>query len=241
MTMNSTRIFAVPDIHGRNDLLQELLRHLKEEKALDLTQDKLIFLGDYIDRGTDSKGVIETIKDLTEKHPENVFAVRGNHEDMGIKACVNGNWDDKYLWIMNGGDKTTQSYNFRPGPGNSAPCYIDHEHIKWLASLRLFHIEEYFFFSHAPVHKDYSGDYTDLSTWTYIDFIDEEENSAKIPGKVGVCGHIHRLREGFQTKPRMYPHYIFADSGCGCSSKAPLTCVEVVSREVITIWPPENL
>lgn len=229
-----SRIFAVPDIHGRNDLLQELLRHLREEKNLDLLQDKLIFLGDYIDRGKDSKGVIQTIIDLQKDFPKNVYAVRGNHEDMGIKACTTDNWDDKYLWIMNGGGATSESYGVVP------QCFMTPEHIKWLASLPLFHLEPGFFFSHAPVHKNYVGDYTDLSTWTYIDSFGEEEDSAKLPGKVGVCGHIHRLREG-KMEPRMYPHYIFADSGCGCSVKAPLTCVEVISREVITIWPPEAL
>lgn len=230
------RIFAIPDIHGRNDLLQQLLKELTFIHLLDLTKDKLIFLGDYIDRGSDSRGVIETIKDLCEKHPENVKAVRGNHEDMAIDACLQGSLNKTYLWIMNGGDKTTKSYS-----PHITPPYMHPEHIKWIASLPLYHLEPGFFFSHAPVHKNYNGDYQDLSTWTYLDFIEEESNSKNFGDKVGVCGHIHRLREGFQTKPRMYPHYIFADSGCGCSPKAPLTCVEVISREIITIWPAEAM
>jgi serine/threonine protein phosphatase 1 len=228
------RLFAIPDVHGRNDLLQELLRHLKEDKGLDLTKDKLIFLGDMIDRGDDSKGVVTTIKDLCEKHPENVIALRGNHEDMGIDACVTDSFSDKHLWIMNGGNETFKSYGH-------TQCYMDPEHIKWMEALPLFHLEEGFFFSHAPVRKNYDGDFTDLSTWTYLDFVDEEQEAKDFGTRVGVCGHIHRLREGFQTKPRMYKHYIYTDSGCGCSPKAPLTCVEVISREVITIWPPEAM
>lgn len=236
--MNNGRIFAIPDIHARKDLLDLLLNHLNSIQCLDLTQDKLIFLGDYIDRGPDSKGVIEIIKDLTEKHPDNVIALRGNHEDMGLDACLQGNLDKQYLWMMNGGDTTSKSYS-----EHLKFPYMDPEHIRWMSKLPYYHIEPGFFFSHAPILNArvgtelQTGDYT----WTYIDSFDEGRTSAKFPGKVGVCGHIHRLREGFQTEPRMYDHYIFADSGCGCSPKAPLTCVEVISREVITIWPPEAL
>lgn len=234
------RIFAIPDLHARNDLLQELLETLKNTKSLDLSKDKLIFLGDYIDRFPNSKEVIQTIIDLQTQHPENVFAVIGNHEQMAIDACLQGSHDKKYLWFMNGGDATVKSY-IHVADNMNTPAYMDPEHIRWMSKLPRFHLEDGFFFSHAPVHKDYNGDFLDLSTWTYLNFVDEEADSKDFGNKVGVCGHIHRLREGYQTKPRMYKHYIFADSGCGCHSKAPLTCIEVVSREVITIWPSESL
>lgn len=265
------RIFAVPDLHGRNDLLQELLETLKSLHCMDLNEDKLIFLGDMIDRGADSKGVIDTIKSLREQYPNNVVALLGNHEKMALDACANPNSHYLEMWLMNGGNKTIESYNLarqktmfdyereealdpyaslsnkRVNPYEGP--LMSYDHLEWLSKLPTQHMEPGFFFSHAPVPKDeyrygnFQGDqFTEHElTWTFMTFVDEEECSREFAGRVGVCGHIHRLREGFQTKPRMYKHYIFADSGCGCSPKAPLTCVEVVSREVVTIWPPEAL
>jgi hypothetical protein len=75
----------------------------------------------------------------------------------------------------------------------------------------------------------------DELTWTYHD---DEWGVARDFGNgiVGVCGHIHRLRKGIMA-PRFYDHYIYADSGCGCSPNAPLVAVEVNTREVIYAWP----
>jgi hypothetical protein len=53
-------------------------------------------------------------------------------------------------------------------------------------------------------------------------------------GKIGVCGHVHQLRNGV-LEPRLYDHYIFADAGCGCMNdgSAPLVAIEVKTRRVI--------
>lgn len=68
--------WAIGDIHGEKRLLDRLLEKLN----LDLTKDALIFMGDYIDRGEDSFGVLKAVTQLKESHPQNVITLIGNHE-----------------------------------------------------------------------------------------------------------------------------------------------------------------
>lgn len=236
----SNRIFAVPDIHGRLDLLNNLLSKLESEHSLDLSKDKLIFLGDMVDRGSDSYGVICRVKALCETNP-NVIALAGNHEWIGIMRYTRGLREDVELYEWNGGLQTTESYR-RAGFNG-----ITVEHLDWMAHLPLKHEEPGFFFSHAPAPRESyrnilnkgSSEFTpDELTWTYHP---DEFGVARDHGNgvIGVCGHIHRLKDGVMA-PRFYDHYIFADSGCGCSPKAPLVAIEVNTKEVIYAWPTKT-
>jgi serine/threonine protein phosphatase 1 len=104
---NKTNIktFAIGDIHGNLDLLIKLV-----EKSIKFNPKKhrLIFLGDYIDRGGNSKGVIEYLSALRKKSPKSVILLMGNHELMA-KDFIMGKRDNG-LWIMNGGDATRKSF-----------------------------------------------------------------------------------------------------------------------------------
>jgi Icc-related predicted phosphoesterase len=242
------RIFAIPDIHGRKDLLERLLTALRDEHKLDLSVDKLIFLGDMIDRGPDSKGVLDICRKLKEDHPANVVALRGNHDQFMVNCFRKGRFDDWALWFhpANGGSETIKSFglSFINGlPEGKIP----EEYISWIESLPNYHEEPGFFFSHAPVPKEKDRKWflqgkpftEEELTWTY--FEDEKGKSRHHKDKdgkdvVGVCGHIHRLQRGLFT-PRHYQHYLFLDAGCGCSQKAPLVCTEVISRTIIDVWP----
>lgn len=80
-------IYAMSDIHGDiSNLTKNLLylRHLSGGEKLLKDDDILIFLGDYIDRGPGGKQVLETVKKLQEKYPNQVFALMGNHDEMFI-------------------------------------------------------------------------------------------------------------------------------------------------------------
>jgi predicted phosphodiesterase len=79
------KIGVVGDIHGDYQTLQRLL------KAVDLEGDLLVFLGDYADRGPDGIEVIRTITELRKKHPQNVIALKGNHEDFTQDGIPNFN------------------------------------------------------------------------------------------------------------------------------------------------------
>lgn len=106
------RVLVVGDIHGHYDELLEVL----DKAEFNPNKDLLIFLGDYIDRGPDSFKVVQHIKRLKRDYPDNVIALRGNHEQMAIDA-VRSPSNNLYayrnnfmVWINNGGDETLSSY-----------------------------------------------------------------------------------------------------------------------------------
>lgn len=100
------RILAISDIHGSIDLLEQLLEKVQYHPE----KDQLILLGDYVDRGPNAKAVIEKVMEL---HHEGAIVLKGNHEDMMLKALTT---DEERAWnhwvVRNGGDKTLQSYGF---------------------------------------------------------------------------------------------------------------------------------
>lgn len=94
--------FIIGDIHGCNRTFQVLL------ERLDLGEgDQLVLLGDYIDRGPDSKGVIDTIFRL-QKDGREVVCLRGNHEQLLLDALEDAG--DLELWLINGGRQTMASF-----------------------------------------------------------------------------------------------------------------------------------
>lgn len=235
------RIFSIGDIHGRYDLLTKLLDDLFTNYALDLTKDKLIFTGDYCDRGPDTYSVICKLKELNETYPNNVICLAGNHEWINIMYFVRKTEEDIWLFENNGGPETLLSYQLA---GFNA---MTHDHIKWLSELPFKHEEPGFFFSHAPVPRENrrnivnrglpitDDEYAWGKSW---DGVGDEFGMARDHGNgvIGVCGHIHALRKG-QWHPRFYDHYIYGDAGCGCHPKAPLCAINVHTKDVIFAWP----
>lgn len=234
------RLFHIADIHGRLDLLTKLWNELVTVHHLDLTVDKVIFTGDYCDRGPDTYGVIQFIKVKTELHPGHVIALAGNHEWINIFYFTRKSSEDIWLWENNGGPETLLSYQMM---GYNS---MTQEHLQWLAHLPFKHEEPGFFFSHAPVPRENRRNIMnrglpitdDEYAWGIWDGVGDEFGMARDHGNgiIGVCGHIHALRKG-QMHPRFYDHYIYGDTGCGCSEKAPLVATEVKTREVIYAWP----
>jgi serine/threonine protein phosphatase 1 len=102
-------IFAVGDVHGRLDLLMELagacLRYANNQ---DRVEPVFVFLGDYVDRGPDSAGVIAFLRAF--ERDRQVVALRGNHERMMTDALLDG--DDGLNWAANGLDSTAISYSY---------------------------------------------------------------------------------------------------------------------------------
>lgn len=219
------RIYAIGDIHGRFDLLSDLMNKLEDDQKLDLTKDKLVFLGDMIDRGPESSNVLRLIWDLQKEHPKNVIVLLGNHEDMMLWA-FKGRPHAKDAWYINGGNETVKSFQ---GWGNVTAGLL-----AWLDGLPLSHEEPGFFFSHAPVglweEKPFRRD---ALLWDSPSGSHAKQHKDMI-GKdlVGVCGHRH---DGLNEEPRFYDHYIYVDTGCGCSFESPLSAVEVISRKVIQV------
>ncbi len=100
--MEQGRVFVIGDIHGCLDALKRLVDRIQWEPA----RDELIFLGDFIDRGKDPKGVVDYILGLT-KLGAGIRGVVGNHELMLLDFLAGRN---ERLFFVNGGTRTVQSY-----------------------------------------------------------------------------------------------------------------------------------
>jgi hypothetical protein len=101
---DTQRCFIVGDIHGCLDMLKELMAKIDWRP----NRDRLIFLGDYIDRGEDSKGVIDFLIDLMNMSPH-VEGLMGNHESLFLNY-LEGDKEDEELFLINGGATTLNSY-----------------------------------------------------------------------------------------------------------------------------------
>ena len=116
--------YAIGDVHGCRDRLKRLLARC-DRHAGGATY-RLILIGDYIDRGPDSRGVVETILGLQRDMPGQVVCLRGNHEQIMLEAFASG---DMALWLINGADATLASYGVRH------VADLPREHVAWFSSL----------------------------------------------------------------------------------------------------------
>jgi serine/threonine protein phosphatase 1 len=108
------RCYAIGDIHGRLDLLEQLLGRISEEESVrPRVPTYLVFLGDLIDRGPDSAGVIERLRTTDWGYVKPVF-ILGNHEEMMLRVLG----DEPGLgqdWLAHGGFACAQSYGVPVG------------------------------------------------------------------------------------------------------------------------------
>jgi serine/threonine protein phosphatase 1 len=158
------RLYAVGDIHGRLDLLDQMLEIIGQDGASRKPmRTVIVFLGDYIDRGNDSKGVVER---LISGLPEDITAVflKGNHEDLllsFLEEPVSG-----LNWLHNGGETALMSYGVdraaiddaiwlgKRGLMEAAAQFhslLPDEHLRFYRSLKLSYRAGDYFFAHAGV------------------------------------------------------------------------------------------
>lgn len=131
--------YAIGDIHGRADLLDALLARI-EAHAASKPHD-LVFLGDYIDRGPDSAGVLRTIGRLHWNDPERVACLMGNHEAMLLSALSTPGADA--LWLRNGGVETLASF------GVDEAAAIPGDVLDWIEALPTLHADARRWYVHA--------------------------------------------------------------------------------------------
>ncbi len=159
-----TRIYAVGDIHGRLDLLDGMLDRIENDRrAREQAQTVLVFLGDYIDRGSDSKGVVSR---LIYGLPDDVtpLFLKGNHENLLLTFLDRPGFG--LNWLFNGGDVSLLSYGveaevirnaYWSGPAGlieAASIFRDllpDDHLAFFRGLKLSYRAGGYFFVHAGV------------------------------------------------------------------------------------------
>ncbi len=132
-------LIAIGDIHGCVATLDVLLKLLAPDQ-----DDHLIFIGDYIDRGPDSKGVIDRLLKL--RQSQQCTFLRGNHEAFMLAYLQDQEFE---LWGMNGGVATLRSYAV-----DGQNVYIPEEHVDFVRQTQLYYDAPGFFFVHAGLRPE---------------------------------------------------------------------------------------
>lgn len=194
------RTFAIPDIHGCCRTFRLLLEQIKLQK-----DDTLYLLGDYIDRGPDSKGVITEIIARREDGYD-VRPVLGNHEDMLLKYLDSHDDEDRFTWLDNGGDITLKSY------GVQYPGDIDHDHLEFMRALPLYHKTDTHVFVHAGLNFCLKNPLSPIGRESMLWQRSEAADRRKIGGRRVVSGHTIQQLEDIERS--IFSSHIRLDNGC---------------------------
>ncbi len=208
------KIFAIGDIHGSFERLQELMQKI----PIDFDNDTLVFIGDYIDRGPGSVEVVDYLIDLKKRIPGIIF-LKGNHEDM-LEKYLDGT--DRFTYILNGGQHTLDSYLSKTDGSGSFP--IPPDHMEFFGSLRLYYETAAYIFVHAGLRPKVplaSQEAEDM-LWIRDKFIYSKYDF----GKPVVFGHTPL------EKPLVEPNKIGIDTGAVYGNT--LTCVQLPELEFFT-------
>ena len=208
-------LIAIGDIHGCVQTFDVLMEQLAPSE-----DDHLVFVGDYIDRGPDSRGVIERMLELNESY--RCTFLRGNHEAL-MMDYLDGK--DYSLWRANGGTSTLQSYG-----GRGQQIDIPDEHVAFIRSTEIYYETDDFFFVHAGLKPQLSIQ-ENLSRFGEDVFLWERGHlhAAELAWeKTVVCGHTP------QPQPINRDRLVVIDTGCVYYQHAQfgrLTAVRLPERD----------
>lgn len=219
-----SRTFVIGDIHG----CAATLRRLVDEILIPFPGDCIYLLGDLIDRGPDSKGVLDFIFELRARGLS-VGSVRGNHEEMCLQAS-----DDHYyqsLWTANGGLATLESFQ-ADGPGD-----IPHRYRELLDSFPLYILLNDFVIVHAGLNFDTSSPFSDTAAmlWTRSHFVDRQ----RIGGRRMISGHTPVSRS--QLEASLTSSKIMLDNGCVFNGRPEMGSLAALELGSLTLSYQENI
>jgi serine/threonine protein phosphatase 1 len=224
------RLFAVGDIHGHLDEVSRLVDYLVDSEKLSAS-DQLIFIGDYIDRGSDSKGVIDKMLELRQSFPKTVF-LKGNHEDMLLSFLGLGGNNGEY-YLQNGGLSLFDSYGIKTVDSLSSIFQaIPGEHLDFIRGLELGVSLGEFVFVHAGLapSRDFGQQIADDLLWIRDEFLESTHNFKKTI----VFGHT-----SFSRILLDLPYKIGIDTGIAYGGK--LSAVELTRGETFAVGKGQRL
>lgn len=228
-------LYAVGDIHGRADLLATLLRDIEDDAGQSATtkQRALVFLGDYVDRGPDSRDVVETLLHALPRGFDAHF-LKGNHEALLLDFLEDPLGLDQ--WLANGAAPTFASYGVdvaalvraRAEPETwrrALLAALPEGHRRFFEHLELAVAFGDYLFVHAGVRPGVPLDAQDPHdlVWIRREFLRSEADF----GKVVVHGHTP------MPKPEMRPNRIGIDTGAVFTNRLTALRLEDGSRRLL--------
>lgn len=224
------RVFVIGDIHGCSAELKVLFSHLEKKEKIN-QQDLVIFIGDYIDRGQDSKAALDQLVAFKKSFPSSVF-LGGNHEIMMFGCLANPlNLEQQENWLKNGGAQTLLSYGLSP---DIAPELVirrfdealPRDHRAFLESLEKYVVFEDFCFVHAGINplRDLKAQLDQDIFWIRQEFI----NNIHFFKKTIIFGHTP-----FEDVMFHLPYKIGIDTGCVFGNS--LSCLELKKKRILQV------
>jgi serine/threonine protein phosphatase 1 len=212
-------IYAIGDIHGQATMLRSMLEALREMPLRD--EDTVVFLGDYVDRGEDSCGVIETLIQFRAEHEDTIF-LRGNHEQLMLDARSSPEpepspeegfvlfSDQMLLWLQNGGSDALLSYGLK----NPLEWWesIPKSHWDFIRATTFDYITPRYHFVHAGLllpGQSWEGEEWGLDPRLWIREPFLSSNRASYGGRIVVFGHTPQL----SGRPLIQRNKIGLDTG----------------------------
>jgi serine/threonine protein phosphatase 1 len=246
-------LYAIGDIHGCLDQLLDRLEAIHADAGrLGIAQPRVVFLGDYVDRGSDSKGVLDILTGtdgssrptgltgsiMAEIDPR--FCL-GNHDFFFLAAVTHElNAGDLRVWLTkHGGAETLESYGAdlrRHGPDDflrRVDDWLPPAHLEFLANLEPYHRFDELLFTHAGVNPEKSLDEQPLDALLYGDSrmfdFDHDRLAPQLRQRLGArVVHGHWANYG---QVEIWPHRVNVDTGAGYAG-CGLTAVAIEGEDV---------
>jgi serine/threonine protein phosphatase 1 len=244
----AARTFAIGDIHGDLDSLTKLFARLPAFTP----QDTIVFLGDYIDRGPSSAGVVGWVRELATQVPAKVVALRGNHEDAWLQVIDRG-WPEFVMPRGNGCLECYRSFTGGEVPPEElmptteeldAMCaakFFPSEVVDWMRTLPFHYEDEHAIYVHAGVKRTLSGfpHPSQVRPQRALLWVRDRDFFENYRGKLIVFGHTttRTLPNELSTHTPDDPTDLWAGPACvgldtGCGKGGFLTAFELPSRLV---------
>ena len=205
--MAEGRCLVISDLHGCFYTFQSWL----DEVGLTV-DDRLFILGDYVDRGEDSKGVIDQIWHLQAAGYQ-VHPLMGNHEELLLRGTRTG--DDDPVWLRFGGRQTLASFDV----GRSAD--IPKKYLRWLAALPSYLTHENYLFVHAGLNFKVGDPMTDAVSMRWIrDWYDQIDYNW-LGNRYVIHGHTPQPRSVIEDQWQQFEKNRFLDLDGGCVYDRP--------------------
>lgn len=219
---SGVRVYAVGDIHGRVDLLDELLALIDADAALRPNVTPIfVFLGDYIDRGASSRETVSRL--IARSEMSKCIFLKGNHEQIMLRCLEDAGLFG--MWIRLGGLKTMMSYDIAPDAmrgdveklQKSLRDFLPDSHLRFLQDLQFSFTCGDFFFAHAGVKPtcDLSQQKENDLLWIREEFLSCSTDF----GKIVVHGHTP------VQEVEVHPNRINIDTRAFASNR--LTCLAI--------------
>lgn len=218
----SGRRLAIGDIHG---CLRTFVRLLERFEAQQ--EDTIFLLGDYIDRGPTSRGVLNQLLALADAGYD-VRPLRGNHEQLLLDAVHNS--EALAIWKGNGGCSTLKDFKV------SHPSQLPRVYLDFLASLPFMHLLDDYVLVHAGLDFDMEDPISDSGAYDLLWTRDQQVDGSKLGGRSLVTGHT--VTHLFEIENSVNSNHIKLDNGCyseGESGYGALVALNLDNRELLVV------